>query len=67
MSDQKSARSIGLDEFIEIASSSALRALAAQKQASPQLPFRPHIWIGIIASEELGQVLERGQAGKTVS
>lgn len=68
MSNPMPARSITLDEFIEVASTAALRAIVAQKQtAGPTLAFEPHIWIGIIASEKLGQVLERSQEGRSAT
>jgi hypothetical protein len=66
MAKLKSARSIGLDEFIELASGAALKALSAQpKGGRGGLTLRPHIWIGIIASEELPQALKRVQGGKS--
>jgi hypothetical protein len=66
MAESTPPRSIGLDEFIELASGAALRSLAAQsKVAGPDVTFRPHIWIGIIASNELPQALERVQGGKS--
>ena len=48
---------IGLDQFVEVASTSALRALEAVALNPQPLPpgsnrptFNPHIWIGIVAS-----------------
>jgi hypothetical protein len=48
-------RSISLDQFVEVATGAALRALQAQKSVGPQ-PDPWHIWIGIIASQERPQL-----------
>jgi hypothetical protein len=49
-------RSISLEQFVEVATGAALRALQVQGagKSGPQ-PVPWHIWIGIIASQELPQ------------
>jgi hypothetical protein len=66
------AQSISLDQFIEVASTAALRAVDAhlQRQGPHPEPWRqpPWIWVGIIAAPQLPQNLAQGQfaQGKAV-
>ena len=66
------AQSISLDQFIEVASAAALRAVDAhlQRQGPHPEPWHhqpPWIWVGIIAAPQLPQNLAQGQLaqGKT--
>ena len=63
------AQSISLDQFIEVASAAALRAVDAhlQRQGPVPDPWRhqpPWIWVGIIAAPQLPQNLAQGQAAQ---
>ena len=52
---------IGLDQFFEVASAAALRALESHLRQRPQPePWNPQIWVGIIAT---GQGFNPGKAG----
>ena len=59
------AASISLDQFIEVASAAALRAVDAHVRRQGPLPDpwlqHPWIWVGIIAAPQLPQNLAQGQ------
>ncbi len=65
------AQSISLDQFIEVASAAALRAVEAhaQRQGPSPEPWRQplSVWVGIIAAPQLGQILTQGQLSKAQS
>jgi hypothetical protein len=55
---------VGLDQFFAVASAAALRALERHTRAEPDPnPWRPQIWVGIVARLEGGLVASGAQKG----
>jgi hypothetical protein len=67
MAETTNARPIDLNDFVQVASTAALRALATQRIPNPEtvggklggkLIWNPHIIVGLIIRNELGGDLQ---------